>query len=267
MSSLAYTLRDSTTMLRRDVRHSKRYPMVALSGIGMPAFFLLLFVGIFGKSLRAGIVPYVGPGGHYVDYLTPGILVMVAAATAEVTAVSVCTDMSEGIINRFRTMAVSRLSVLTGQVLGSLIRTLLSAVLVVAIALALGFRSHASPVAWLPTIGVFVLATLALTWLAVAFGLYAKTPAGANSLALLLVVLPFVSSAFVPTASMPPGVRWFAQYQPFTAVIQTLRGLLTGSGIGWYGTGAVAWSAAIALAGYLWARYLYDRGPRPQLNK
>jgi ABC-2 type transport system permease protein len=261
MTSLAYTLRDSTTMLRRDIRHSLRYPMLALSGIGLPAFFLALFVGIFGKTLRAGIVPYVGPGGHYVDYLTPGILLMVAAGTAEVTAVSVCTDMGEGIINRFRTMAVSRLSVLTGQVLGSLVRTLVSAVFVVAIAVALGFRSPASPTAWLATIGVFVLVTLALTWLAVAFGLYAKTPAGANSLALLLVVLPFVSSAFVPTASMPSGIRWFAEYQPFTPVIQTLRGLLTGSGIGWEGLGAVTWCAAIAVAGYMWARRLYDQGP------
>jgi ABC-2 type transport system permease protein len=261
MTSLAYALRDSKTMLHRDVRHSLRYPMLTVSGVAVPAFFLALFVGIFGKTLRAGTVPYVGPGGPYVDYLTPGILLMVVAGTAEVTAVSVCSDMGEGIINRFRTMAVSRLSVLTGQVLGSLIRTLVSAVFVVAIAVAMGFRSPASPAAWLATIGVFVLVTLALTWLAVAFGLYAKTPAGANSLALLLVVLPFVSSAFVPTASMPSGVRWFADYQPFTPVVQTLRGLLTGSGIGWEGLGAVAWCAAIAVAGYLSARRLYDRGP------
>jgi ABC-2 type transport system permease protein len=160
-------------------------------------------------------------------------------------------------------MAITRTSVLTGQVLGSLIRTLISGALVVAVALALGFRPTTTPIEWLAAAAVFAMVTLAVTWLAVAFGLLAKTPAGANSLSLILVVLPFVSSAFVPTASMPTGVRWFAQNQPFTPIIETLRGLLTGTPIGHTALLAVAWCACLAVLGYGWARTLYARSPAP----
>jgi ABC-2 type transport system permease protein len=177
------------------------------------------------------------------------------------TAISVCTDMTEGIINRFRTMAISRVSVLTGQVLATLINTSVSAVLVVAAALAFGFRPSATPLEWLGAAGLFVVLTVALTWVGVSCGLFAKTPAGANTLSLLLVVLPFVSNAFVPTASIPAGVRWFAEYQPFTSVIETLRGLLIGTGIGWGGVWAVCWCVGIAVAGYLCSGILYERGP------
>jgi ABC-2 type transport system permease protein len=134
-------------------------------------------------------------------------------------------------------------------------------VLVVAVALALGFRPNATATEWLAAVGVFVALTFALTWMAVAFGLFAKTPAGANSLALLMVVLPFISSAFVPTDSMPAGVRWLAHNQPFTPVIETLRGLLTGTPIHDRGVLAIAWCAGITAAGYLWARARYDRAP------
>jgi ABC-2 type transport system permease protein len=261
MNMLRYRMRDSATMLRRDIRHSLRYPMITISGVMVPVFFLLLFVGVFGSTLHAGLGTAIPLGGHYIDYLTPGIILMTACASAEATAVNVCTDMSEGIIARFRTMAIARTSVLTGQVLGSLIRTLISGALVVAAALALGFRPTATPVEWIAATGMFALITLALTWLTVAFGLLAKTPAGANSLSLILVVLPFVSSAFVPTGSMPAGVRWFAQNQPFTPVIETLRGLLTGTPIGDSALLAIAWSAGIAVLGYSWARALYARSP------
>jgi ABC-2 type transport system permease protein len=261
MSTLPYAMRDSATMVRRDLRHCLRFPMMTISGVMVPVFFLLLFVGVFGDTLLGGLGAASPAGGHYIDYLVPGIIVMTASASAETTAVNVCTDMTEGIIARFRTMAITRTSVLTGQVLGGLIRTLASGVLVVAVALALGFRPTATAVEWVTMTGVFVLLTLALTWLTVAFGLVAKTPAGANSLSLIVVVLPFVSSAFVPTGAMPAGVRWFAQNQPFTPVVETLRGLLTGEPIGHSAIRAAAWCAGITALGYLWARAQYNRNP------
>jgi ABC-2 type transport system permease protein len=259
MSTLSYTLRDSSTMLRRNVRHSLRYPAMTISGLMVPIFFLLLFVGVFGTTLRAGLAGASVAAGHYINYLAPGIILMTAGAGAAATAVGICTDMNEGIIARFRTMAITRASVLTGQVIGSFIRTMISGVLVVGVALALGFRPTATPVEWVAAAGMFAGITLALTWLAVAFGLVAKTPEGANSLSLIMIVLPFVSSAFVPTGSMPAGVRWFAQNQPFTPVINTLRGLLTGTPIGHSAVLAVAWCAGIAAIGYVWARGRYDR--------
>ena len=259
MSTLTYAVRDSATMLRRDIRHALRYPLMSLGSVIVPVLFLLLFAGVFGRTLRAGLGAAVPASGGYVDYLTPGILVMTACSSAETTAVNMSMDMTEGIIARFRTMAISRTSVLTGQVLGGLIRAMISAILVVAVALALGCRPTATAIEWAGATALFALLALAVTWLTVSFGLLARTPAGANSLSLLIVVAPFVSSAFVPAATMPAGVAWFARNQPFTPIIQTLRGLLTGTAIGHDAILAVAWSAAIAVAGYLWARSLYNR--------
>ncbi len=256
--STSPALRDCATMLRRDIRHALRFPMMTASGILVPVIFMLLFAGVFGRTLSAGL--RVGPAS-YIDYLAPGILVMTAGFAAEATAVNVCMDFRLGIIDRFRTMAIARTSVLIGQVAGSLIRTMLTAVLVVAVAVALGFRSAAGPVAWIAAAGMFAALAFALIWLTVAFGLFAKTPGGANSLSLIPAILPFVSSAFVPTGAMPAGVRWFAQNEPFTPVIGTLRGLLTGGAIGTSAVYAVAWCAGISLAGYLWAQALYNRGP------
>jgi ABC-2 type transport system permease protein len=263
MSTLGYAVRDSATMLRRDFRHALRYPMMTVTVVALPLFYLLLFVGVFGNTLRAGLGAATPAGGHYIDYLAPGILVMTSCASAEMTAVSVNTDMTAGIIARFRTMAIARTSVLTGQVVGGLIRALVSGVLVVALALALGFSPSATGVEWVAAAGVFAVITFALTWVTVAFGLLAKTPAGANTMSLIVVVLPFVSSAFVPTGSMPSGVRWFAGHQPFTPVIETLRGLLLGTPIGSSAATAAAWCAGLTLAGYLWSRRLFNRDPAP----
>lgn len=261
MSTLPYAVRDSATMLRRDIRHSLRFPMMTMSGMSVPIFLLLLFVGVFGNTLRAGLGAAMPAGGHYIDYLTPGIIVMTVGASAAATAVNMCMDAGEGIISRFRTMAITRTSVLTGQVFGSLIRTLISGVAVIAVAVALGFRTSASPVEWLAAAGVFAMITLALTWLTIAFGLQARTPAGANSLSLIPQFLPFISSAFVPTAAMPAGVAWFAEHQPFTSMITTLRGLLTGTPIGNSAILAVVWCVIITAVGYLWARARYNRLP------
>ena len=261
MSTVTLAARDSATMLRRDVRRSLRYPALTISGIIVPVLFLLLFDGVFGHTLHAGLAAAAPRAGRYIDYLTPGILLMTAASAAEGTALNVVTDMTEGIITRFRTMAVTRTAVLTGQVAGSVIRTLISGALVVAVAVALGFRPTATPVQWVAATGMFALLAVALTWLTVAFGLLAKTPSGANSLALILVVLPFVSNAFVPAGSMPVGVAWFAAHQPFTPIIDTLRGLLTGTAIGPNAALAVGWCVLLSLAGYLGARARYNRLP------
>jgi ABC-2 type transport system permease protein len=257
MTALSLAARDSATMLRRDVRHSLHAPAMTVSGMSVPIVFLLLFAGVFGHALSAGLGT--AAGGKYIDFLAPGILVMTAGFAAEGTAIGVNTDMTEGIIDRFRTMAISRGSVLTGQVAGSLIRTMISGVVVVAVAVGLGFRPTASPAEWIAAAGVFAMLALALTWLTVAFGLVANNPAGANSLALIPAILPFVSSAFIPTGAMSGGVRWFAENEPFTSVIDTTRGLLTGTGIGNSAVIAVAWCAGLTLVGYLWARALYDR--------
>jgi len=170
-------------------------------------------------------------------------------------------DMSEGIIARFRTMAIAHSSVLTGQVLGSLIRTMTTIVVVIGIALLMGFRPSAGPIAWIAALGVIALFTFALTWMSVAFGLVGKTPAGANSLSLIFQLLAFTSSAFVRPDSMPVTMRWFAEYQPFTPVIDTLRGLLLGTPIGNSLVLAVAWCIGLTLVGYLWARAVYNRPP------
>jgi ABC-2 type transport system permease protein len=256
MSTVSLAVRDSATMLRRDLRHALRFPMMTISGMSVPVLFLLLFAGVFGHALSTGLgLP---PGTSYIDYLAPGILVMTAGFAAEGTAISVCTDASEGIFSRFRTMAISRSSVLTGQVAGSMIRSLITAAAVAGVAAALGFRPTAGPVEWIAAAGVFAMLALALTWLTVAFGLLAKTPAGANSLSLLPAVLPFVSSAFIPTGSMSGGVRWFARSEPFTPIIDTMRGLLTGTGIGNSAILAIAWCAGLTLVGHFWARALYN---------
>jgi ABC-2 type transport system permease protein len=252
-----YALRDSATMLRRNLRHALRYPSMTLSIVGVPIVFLLLFVYVFGATLGAGL-----GGSHYVDYVVPGIVLMTAASGSIATAVSVCMDMTEGIVARFRTMAISRGSLLTGHVLGTVIQTTLAMAVVVGVALLIGFRPHAGPVEWAEVIGLLSLLTLALTWLAVALGLVADRPETASNLPMPLMLLPFIGSGFVPTHSMPAGLRQFAEYQPFTPITETVRGLLMGTPIGHDGAYAVGWCVAIAVGGYLWSRRLFDRSHR-----
>ena len=261
MSTLTYAVSDSTTMLRRQLRHMLRYLSMTLMLVGMPIVFLLLFVYVFGGTLGAGLGGPSGGRATYVQYVTPGILLMAVAATAQGTAISVAMDMIEGIIARFRTMAIFRPSVLTGHVLANVIQTMLSLAIVIGVALLIGFRSSAGPVEWVAAIGVLALITLALTWLSVALGMVTKTVEAASNLPMPLVFLPFLGSGFVPTDSMPTGLRWFAEYQPFTPVIETLRGLLLGTSIGNSAIIAIAWCAGITLVGYLWAKKLYNRDP------
>jgi ABC-2 type transport system permease protein len=248
-------------MLRRDVRHSLRRISMTLSGLLTPIVMLVLFNYFFGGTLGAGLGS-VAHGAAYIDYLAPAIILITVGSGCATTAINLCMDMSEGIIARFRTMAISRASVLTGQVIGSMIRTLISVGLVIGVALLMGFRPTAGLVAWIAALGLIVLFTLALTWMGVVFGLVGKTPAGANSLSLIFqLILPLTSSAFVSTASMPAGVRWFAEYQPFTPVIDTLRGLLLGTPIGNSAVLAGAWCVGLTLVGCFWSRAIYNRDP------
>ena len=177
--------------------------------------------------------PVVTPGAAgYVNYVTPGILLMTVAAAVQGTAIVVAMDMTGGIIDRFRTMAIARACVLTGHVLASLIQTLISVLVVLGVAVAVGFRPTADAASWLAAVGVLTLFALALIWLATALGLAAKSVETASNTPMFLTLLPFLGSGFVPTASMPAGLRQFATYQPFTPVTETLRGLLTGTHIG-----------------------------------
>jgi ABC-2 type transport system permease protein len=261
MSTLAYAVRDSRTMLRRNLLRMLRYPAMTLFGIGIPAIFLLLFVYVFGGAIGAGLGGGSGGRAEYANYVVPGILLISIATGATSTATSVAMDMTEGIVARFKTMAIYRPSVLSGHVFGSVIQTTLSLTLLVGIALLVGFRPNANPLEWLAAAGVLVGMAFAITWLSVAFGLVSKTVEGASNLPMPLILLPFLGSGFVPTESMPTAVQWFADYQPFTPIMETVRGLLLGTGIGNSAWLAAAWCVVIALVGYVWAKRLYNRDP------
>jgi ABC-2 type transport system permease protein len=254
MNTATYPLRDSATMLRRQLLHALRYPGLSLSVMGMPIIFLLLFVYVLGGTLGSGL-----GGTEYINYLAPGIILMTVSAALTSTAVSVSMDLTEGIIARFRTMAISRGSVLVGHVVGAVIQTLLSVAVVLGLALVMGFRPNASLGEWFAAVGLIALLTFALTWLAVALGTLSKNPEGASNIALPFALLPFIGSTFVPTESMSAGIRWFAENQPFTPIIETLRGLLMGTPIGSDGIIAVAWCLGISVGGYLWATKLFNR--------
>ncbi|MFF0507349.1 ABC transporter permease [Streptomyces fimicarius] len=263
MSSLALAARDSTTMLRRNLLHARRYPSLTLNLLLTPVMLLLLFVYVFGDVMSAGI----GGGGAdraaYIAYIVPGLLLMTVGSTVVGTAVSVSSDMTEGIIARFRTMAIHRGSVLVGHVVGSVLQSVLSVVLVGAVAVAIGFRSaDASAVEWLAAFGLLVLFATALTWVAVGMGLISPNAEAASNNALPMILLPLLSSAFIPVETMPGWFRPIAEYQPFTPAIETLRGLLLGSEIGHNGWLAVAWSLGLVVLGHVWATSKFGQDPR-----
>jgi ABC-2 type transport system permease protein len=250
-------------MLRRNLRRTLRYPALIASTVGVPLVFLLLFVFVFGDTLGTGLAGVSGGRQDYLDYVMPGIILLAAAGAAQGVAISVAMDMTEGIVARFRTMAIARVSVLTGHVVGSLIQTMIAMAVVVGVALALGFGPTAGPLEWIAAFGLLAVVSFALIWLAVALGMVAKSVEAASNLPMPLILLPFLGSGFVPTDSMPTGMRWFAEYQPFTPIMETLRGLLMGTPIGNSGVLSVAWCAGIGLGGYLWAKRLFNRDPTP----
>ncbi|MEU7471911.1 ABC transporter permease [Streptomyces sp. NPDC044984] len=261
MSSLALAVRDSSTMLRRNLLHARRYPSLTLNLLLTPVMLLLLFVYVFGDVMSAGM------GGAdrsaYIAYIVPGVLLMTIGSTTIGTAVSVSMDMSEGIIARFRTMAIHRGSVLIGHVVGSVLQSVASVVLVGAVGVAIGFRStNATALEWLAAFGLLVLFALALTWIAVGMGLVSPNAEAASNNAMPLILLPLLSSAFVPVDGMPGWFQPVAEYQPFTPAIETLRGLLLGTEIGHHGWLAVAWCLGLAVLGYFWSAARFDQDPK-----
>ncbi|MFI8939187.1 ABC transporter permease [Streptomyces syringium] len=261
MSSLTLAVRDSSTMLRRNLLHARRYPSLTLNLLLTPIMLLLLFVYVFGDVMSAGI----GGGGRseYIAYLVPGLLLMTIGSTTIGTAVSVSNDMTEGIIARFRTMAIHRGSVLIGHVIGSVLQSIASVVLVGAVAVAIGFRStNATALEWLAAFGLLVLFAVALTWIAVGMGLISPNAEAASNNALPLILLPLLSSAFVPVDGMPGWFQPIAEYQPFTPAIETLRGLLLGTEIGHNGWLALAWCVGLAVLGYFWSAAKFNSDPK-----
>jgi ABC-2 type transport system permease protein len=259
MSANAYVIRDSATMLRRNFRHVARYPSVSLLVVSVPVIILLLFVYVFGGTLGAGLGPVTDGRAAHLDYVVPGILLMAVAGGSQGTAISVAMDMTEGIIARFRTMGIARSSVLLGHVLGSTIQTVAGVAVVVGVAVLIGFSPNATVVEWIAAVGVLTMIAFAITWLSLALGLFPKTVEAASNLPMPLILLPFLSSGFVPTESMPAGMQWFAENQPFTPFIETVRGLLMGTPIGNSAWFTLAWCAGITALGAWWALRLYER--------
>ncbi|MGC0330667.1 ABC-2 type transport system permease protein [Streptomyces sp. SAI-170] len=262
MTAAGLAVRDTMTMLRRNLLHARRYPSLTLNLLLTPIMLLLLFVYVFGDTMSAGMGG--GDRSDYIAYVVPGLLLMTIGSTVVGTAVSVSNDMTEGIMARFRTMAIHRGSVITGHVIGSVLQSVLSVVLVGAVGVAIGFRStDATVLEWLAAFGLLVLFASALTWIAVGMGLVSPNAEAASNNATPLILLPLLSSAFVPLDAMPGWFRPVAEYQPFTPAIETLRGLLLGSEIGTQNAVlAVAWCLGLTVLGYRWSRATFNREPR-----
>jgi ABC-2 type transport system permease protein len=242
---------DSSIMLRRNFKHTARNPTAVFNAILFPIVMMLMFVYVFGGAFNVGV--------RYIDYATPGLIVMAISYGLSATSTAVNSDMTKGIINRFKVMDISRAAVLTGHVVASMLRSLIAIAAIIGVAFLIGFRSSASFLDWAGAIGLTVLVCFAASWLTVALGLFAKTAESAGLATVPLIMLPFLSSAFVPADSMGPGIRQFAEYQPFTPIIETLRGLLAGAPSGGHAVVALAWCAGIALAGYLWALAMFKQ--------
>jgi ABC-2 type transport system permease protein len=236
---------DSMIMLRRNVKHTIRNPITVFNAVLFPIVLMLMFVYVLGGAFSVG--------EKYIDYATPGMLLLAITYGLSATAVDVNSDMTNGIINRFRVMEVSRGAVLTAHVVVTMVRSAIAIAAIIGVAFALGFRSSAGALDWLGVIGVVLLLSFAASWLTVALGLIAKTASSAGMLIVPLIMLPFFSSAIVPADKMGPGVRQFAEYQPFTPIIETLRGLLAGSASTGTALTAVAWCVGIGVVGYVWA--------------
>ena len=244
--------RDTTVLLGRSLRHISRSPDTIITTAIMPIAFMLLFVYVFGGAIQTGI-------DKYVDYLLPGILLITIASGISYTAYRLFLDMQGGIFERFQSMPIARSSVLWAHVLTSLVANLISLVVVVLVALLMGFRSGAGVLAWLGVAGILFVFTLALTWLAVIPGLTASSVDGASAFAYPLIFLPFISSAFVPTESMPAPVRAFAENQPVTSIVDAIRSLFTEQPVGSDLLVALAWCGGLLVVAYALAMTVYRR--------
>ncbi|HKG51664.1 MAG TPA: ABC transporter permease [Actinomycetales bacterium] len=257
-------LRDSLTMLGRQLRHVKRYPELSVIVVALPIVFLLLFVYVFGGTLGAGLIPGAGPqtGGRaqYANYVVPAILVMTIASIATGTSVTVAMDMTGGIIARFRTMSIAPGSVLAGHAFGAVLQAQGSLLVLLGVSFLVGFRPSADVGDWLAAAALLTGLAFAVAWLSVACGLVSRTVESASNYPMPLVLLPFLGSGFVPTESMPGPLAWFAEHQPFTPIMDTLRALLLGTALdaraAWL---SAVWCLALTVVGYLWARRAYAR--------
>jgi ABC-2 type transport system permease protein len=243
---------DTIVLLGRSLRHIARSPDTIITTAVMPIAFMLLFVYVFGGAIETG-------SGPYVNYLLPGILIITIASGIAYTAFRLFLDMQRGIFERFQSMPIARPAVLWAHVLTSLVANLISLVVVVGVAVIMGFRAGAGVLGWLAVAGMLILFTLALTWIAVVPGLTAKSVDGASAFSYPLVFLPFVSSAFVPTQSMPGPVRAFAENQPVTSIVDAIRDLFAGRPVGAGIWTALAWCAGILVVAYVFATVTYRR--------
>ena len=243
---------DTAVLTGRSLRHITRSPDTIITTTIMPIAMMLLFVYVFGGAIQTG-------SHSYVSYLLPGILLITIASGISYTAYRLFLDMQSGIFDRFQSMPIARSSVLWAHVLTSLVANLTSLVVVVLVALLMGFRSGAGVLAWLEIAGILILFTLALTWLAVIPGLTAKSVDGASAFSYPLIFLPFISSAFVPTATMPGPVRAFAENQPVTSIVNTIRDLFAQQPVGTDIWIALAWCVGILIVAYIFAMVIYRR--------
>ncbi|WP_297084182.1 ABC transporter permease [uncultured Demequina sp.] len=238
-----HAIADSRTLATRSLRHIARSPDTIITTALMPVAIMLLFVYVFGGAIDSGDVPYV-------SYVLPGILLITTAMSVSYASYRLFMDVQSGIVERFRSMPIARTSVLWAHVLTALIATAVSLVIVLGVAVLMGFRSGAGLAAWLAVVGLLALLALAFTWFAVLAGLSASSVDGASAFSYPLILLPFISSAFVPTDGMPGPVRWFAEHQPVTPIVDTIRALLAQEPVGGQGWRALGWCIALAVGGW-----------------
>lgn len=248
-----HILGDTGTLTGRSLNHVLRSPDTIITTVISPIAIMLLFVYVLGGAID------IGSGESYINYLLPGILLITIASGVAYTAYRLFLDLQGGIFERFQSMPIARSSVLWAQVLTSLVANLASVAIVTGVALIMGFRTPASIGAWLAVAGILILFILALTWIAVIAGLSAKTVDGASGFSYPLIFLPFISSAFVPTASMPGPVAWFAENQPVTSIVNSIRALLAGQPVGGDIWIALAWLVGILIVAYAGALAIYRR--------
>jgi ABC-2 type transport system permease protein len=242
---------DSLVFVGRSVRHSTRSIDAVMVAVLLPVMILLLFVYVFGGALDTG--------GEYVDYVVPGIILLCAGYGSATTAVSVNADMTTGVIDRFRSLPIAGSGVLTGHVVASVLRNLVSTVIVLGVALLIGFDPHASALEWLGVLGVLLAFMTAISWVAACFGLLAKSAEGAGAFSFVIMFLPYVSSAFVPTDTMPAALHAIGDRQPITPIVETLRGLMLGTPIGDHAAIALAWCLGLGVVGAISAGLLFRR--------
>jgi ABC-2 type transport system permease protein len=244
-----WTLNDSLTLIGRSVRHGVRSVDALITSVALPVMLLLLFVYVFGGAIQTDT--------RYIDYVVPGIILLCAGFGSAATSVRVCADMTSGAIDRFRSLPISSSAVLTGHVVAGILRNVVSTVLVLGLALALGFHPHGSALDWLAVLGVLLLFMSAISWLAAAFGMLARNAEAAGAFSFIVMFLPYVSSAFVPTGTMPAGLRAVAAHQPLTPIVETLRGLMMGGPT--QALSAIAWCTGGIVLGIAAAVWLFRR--------